>query len=293
MHDHHHHGHKVNNILLAFILNAGFAIIEFFGGILTNSVAIMSDALHDFGDSLALLLAYFAEKLGHKDPDHLYTFGYKRFSLLSALINGTILLFGSLYVMKEAVVRFNSPEVVRPEGMLYLAILGITVNSFAAYRLSKDEGLNVKMLSFHLLEDLLGWVAVLIVSVVLFFKPWYFLDSLLSIIISLIILKGVAKNLYKLAKIFLHQFPEGVQRETLIENIKNCPGVKDVHFIQGWSLDESTLNITLHVAVAGDMKMSEVDLLRKNIEDRLREMNISLWTIQFESDYDCVHLERK
>lgn len=293
MHDHHHHGHKVNNILLAFILNAGFAIIEFFGGILTNSVAIMSDALHDFGDSLALLLAYFAEKLGHKDPDHLYTFGYKRFSLLSALINGTILLFGSLYVMKEAVVRFNSPEVVKPEGMLYLAILGIAVNSFAAYRLSKDEGLNVKMLSFHLLEDLLGWVAVLIVSVVLFFKPWYFLDSLLSIIISLIILKGVVKNLYKLAKIFLHQFPEGVQREALIENIKSCPGVKDVHFIQGWSLDESTLNITLHVAVAGDMKMSEVDLLRKNIEERLRKMNISLWTIQFESDYDCVHLERK
>lgn len=281
----HNHSHKkVNNILLAFALNAGFAILEFFGGLYTNSVAIMSDALHDFGDSLALLFSYYADKLSKRGPDAKYTFGYKRFSLVSALINGGILLVGSIFVIKEAFERIGSPEVVKPEGMLYLAILGIAVNSFAAYRLSKDEGINVKMLMYHLLEDLLGWIAVLIVSIILFFKPWYFLDSVLSILISMIILRGVFKNILKIGKIFVQQFPEDFEKDKLINKIKEHEGVKDVHFLQGWSLDETTLNITLHVVVAGDMKMSEADKLRRGIEDLLKQLKVSLWTIQLESD---------
>jgi len=284
-HNHSHHPRKINNILLAFTLNAGFAIIEFFGGLYTNSVAIMSDALHDFGDSLALLFAYFAEKLSHKEANEEYTFGYKRFSLVSALVNGTILLLGSVFVIKEAIERIDSPEVVKPEGMIYLAILGIAVNSFAAYRLSKDEGLNVKMLMYHLLEDLLGWGAVLIVSIILLFKPWFVLDSILSILISLIILKGVLKSLVKLGKIFVQHFPEAIERGRLIDQIKHCHGVKDVHLLQGWSLDESTMNVTLHVVVDENMRMAEADLLREEIEIFMKEANIAMWTIQIESNY--------
>lgn len=283
-HGHSHPPRKVNNILLAFSLNAGFAVLEFFGGLFTNSVAIMSDALHDFGDSLALLLSYFADKLSRKEPNAKFTFGYKRFSLVSALLNGTILLVGSIFVIKEAVERLGSPEPVKPEGMLYLAILGIGVNSFAAYRLSRDKGLNVKMLMYHLLEDLLGWCAVLIVSIILLFKPWYFLDSVLSIGISLVILRGVFKSLIKVGKIFVQHFPEGIEREKLLEKVKHCQGVKDVHFLQGWSLDESTLNITLHVVVDGELRMREADTLRKNIESILKEAEISMWTIQMESE---------
>lgn len=280
----HSHHRKVNNILLAFTLNAGFAIIEFFGGMFTNSVAIMSDALHDFGDSLALLFSYFADKLSRRAANEKYTFGYKRFSLVSAFVNGTILLVGSIFVIKEAVGRIDSPEVVKPQGMLYLALVGIAVNSFAAHRLSKDEGLNVKMLMYHLLEDLLGWAAVLIVSVILLFKPWYILDSILSILISLIILRGVLKNLVKVGKIFVQHFPEGIEREKLLERIKTCAGVQDVHFLQGWSLDESTVNVTLHVVVDEEMKIGEADKLRKKIESFLQEAEISMWTIQMESD---------
>ena len=294
-HDHSHHHHsKVNNILLAFALNAGFAILEFFGGILTNSVAIMSDALHDLGDSLALLISYFAEKFSKKAADEKYTFGYKRFSLLSALLNGTILVVGSVFVISEAVARLNSPEVVKPEGMIYLAIVGIAVNSFAAYRLSKDEGLNVKMLMYHLLEDLLGWAAILIVSIILIFKPWYILDSIMSILISLTILRGVLKNLVKVGKIFVQQFPENVEREKLLERIKLCPGVKDVHYFQGWSLDESTINVTLHVVVDENMRIGEADKVRKQIEAFLQEAQIAMWTIQIESDGDeCVNLQTR
>ncbi len=281
---HSHHPKKVNNILLAFTLNASFAVLEFFGGLYTNSVAIMSDALHDFGDSLALLFTYFADRLSHREANKKYTFGYKRFSLVSALLNGAILVVGSVFVIKEAVERLDSPEVVKPEGMLYLALVGIAVNSFAAYRLSKDEGLNVKMLMYHLLEDLLGWTAVLIVSIVLLFKPWYILDSILSILISLIILRGVLKNLVKVGKIFVQHFPEGLKREQLLNDIKRCAGVKDVHYLQGWSLDESTINITLHVVVDGDMRVVEVDKLRKQVEVILQNANVSMWTIQIESD---------
>lgn len=283
-HDHSHSPRKINNILLAFTLNASFAVIEFFGGLFTNSVAIMSDALHDFGDSLALLFSYFADKLSRREANQKYTFGYKRFSLVSALLNGTILLIGSVFVIKEAIERLDSPEVVKPEGMLYLAILGIVVNSFAAYRLSKDEGLNVKMLMYHLLEDLLGWAAVLVVSVILLFKPWYVLDSVLSILISLIILRGVLKNLLKVGKIFVQHFPEEIQREQLLKQIKSCDGVKDVHYLQGWSLDESTFNVTLHVVVDGSMRMIDADKLRKNVEGFLKEAKISMWTIQLESE---------
>lgn len=289
----HGHGHarpkKMNNILLAFILNACFAIIEFFGGILTNSVAIMSDALHDFGDSLALLFSYFAERLSHRKPDSKYTFGYKRFSLVAAIINGTILLLGSIYVIKEAIGRLSAPETVKAEGMIYLAILGIAVNSFAAYRLSKDEGLNVRMLMYHLLEDLLGWIAVLVVSVILLFKPWYFLDSILSILISVVILTGVFKNLKKVAKIFVQQFPEGIGPESIQNRIKQLRDVVDVHLIQGWSLDESTWNVTLHVVVPSKMMMFEADTLRKQIENVLHEMKVSLTTIQFESEKENPH----
>lgn len=275
---------KVNNILIAFFLNAGFAVAEFFGGILTNSVAIMSDALHDFGDSIALLFSYYAERVGQREPNKKFTFGYKRFALLSAVLNGTILVGGSIFVIKEAIGRLTSPEVVKPEGMLYLAILGIAVNSFAAFRLSKDQGLNVKMLMYHLLEDLLGWIAVLIVSIVLFFKPWFILDSILSIIISIIILRGVVKNLFKVGKIFVQEFPEDIEPDEIIALIRELPGIVDVHLLQGWSLDEATLNITVHVVVPGDLRMSEADLLRNKIEALLKGKGITLSTIQMESE---------
>lgn len=128
----------------------------------------MSDAVHDFGDSIALLLSYYAERAGQLEPSKKFTFGHKRFALLSAVLNGMILLGGSVFVMKEDIGRLSSPEEVKPEGMLYLAILGIAVNSFATFRLSKDQGLNVKMLMYHLLEDIMGWIAILIVSIVIF-----------------------------------------------------------------------------------------------------------------------------
>ncbi len=281
-HNHsHHHGSK--NILVAFFLNAGFAVIELIGGYLTNSVAIYSDALHDFGDSLALLFSYFAEKLSHKDADKKFTFGYRRFSILSALINGMILLLGSIFVIYEASQRIMSPEKVSPEGMLGLAILGIAVNSFAAFRLSKDDGMNTKMVMFHLLEDLLGWVAVLIVSVILLFKPWYILDSILSILISLVILRGVYKNLIKVGLIFLQKFPDELEFEQLKKEIMDLDLVYDIHAVKGWSIDDSTYYLRFHVLVPEDTKIGTVDSLKIKVKEILKTYNVTYSTIEFEA----------
>lgn len=281
-HDHsHNHGSK--NILVAFFLNATFAVIEFIGGYLTNSVAIYSDALHDLGDSIALLFSYFAERYSNKSPDSKFTFGYRRFSLLSALINGLILITGGIFVIHEAILRLANPEVVKPEGMILLAILGIVVNSFAAYRLSKDSGFNQKMVMCHLFEDILGWVAVFIVSLVLFFKPWFILDSILSILISLVILRGVYKNVLKISAIFLQKFPEKLEVDTIKQELCKFDLINDIHAFKGWSLDSETYYLRFHIRVPETTTIKEIDYLRIEVKKILEKYNIAFSSIEFES----------
>lgn len=286
-HNHHHHHSGSSNILLAFALNAIFAVIELIGGYLTNSVAIYSDALHDFGDSLALLFSYFAEKLSHKGADAKFTFGYRRFSILSALINGVILLAGSLFVLYEAILRLMAPQPVEPKGMLGLAILGILVNAFAAYRLSKDDGLNTRMVMFHLLEDLLGWVAVLIVSVILLFRPWFILDSVLSILIAIVILRGVYKNLIKVGLIFLQKFPDELEMEQIKNEILKLDLVEDIHEVKGWSIDDTTYYLRFHILVPETTIIGAIDSLKTQIKNILRTHNVTYSTIEFESHHGC------
>lgn len=287
-HHHHHMGKDSKNILIAFLLNFSFAILELFGGYYTNSVAIISDALHDFGDSLALLFSFFAEKISKKAADDKFTFGYRRFSILSAFINGLILLGGSLFVIYEAVSRLLHPQEVKPEGMLGLAILGIIVNAYAAYRLSKNDGLNTKMVMYHLLEDLLGWIAVLIVSIILMFKPWYQLDSILSILISLLILRGVYKNLIKVSLIFLQRFPDELELATIKDKLLKLELISDIHAIKGWSIDSETYYLRFHVRVPENTMIREIDHLKKEIKTILHEHKVKYSTIEFEANhYEC------
>lgn len=283
-HKHHRHGSK--NILIAFFLNITFAVIELIGGYYTNSVAIISDALHDFGDSLALLFSYFAERISKKEADEKFTFGYRRFSILSAFINGMILLIGSIFVIYEAIGRILNPEAVKPEGMLGLAILGIIVNAFAAYRLSKDEGLNAKMVMYHLLEDLFGWVAVLIVSIILLFKPWYQLDSILSILISLIILRGVYKNLLKVGMIFLQKFPDDLELAKIKDEVMRLELVDDIHAIKGLSMDDESFYLRFHIKVPNGTLIEDLDQLKERIKSILGSYNVEHSTIEFESSCD-------
>ena len=177
---------------------------------------------------------------------------------------------------------------VKAEGMLGLAIIGIIVNSVAAYRLSKDEGINTKMVMYHLLEDLFGWIAVFIVSIILLFKPWYMLDSILSILISLIILRGVYKNLIKVGMIFLQKFPDNLELEKIKEKILEFNLVEDIHAIKGWSIDDETYYLRFHIRVPEDTIIKELDVLKSKIKRILYENNVKYSTIEFEST-DCKH----
>jgi cobalt-zinc-cadmium efflux system protein len=187
---------------LAFFLNVAFTIIEFIGGWLTNSTAIMADAVHDLGDSLSIGSAWLLNYLGKKVPNDEFTYGYRRLSLLGALLNSLVLLAGSVWILGESIPRLADPVMPMAEGMLALAVLGVTVNGYAAYKLSHGTTLNERVLNWHLLEDVLGWVAVLIVAVVLQFVEWPVLDPLLSIGFTLFILFNVVRNLKDTAKLF-------------------------------------------------------------------------------------------
>lgn len=264
---------------LAFFLNAGFTVIEIIGGILTGSIAIVADAIHDFGDTLSLGASWLLEKKSNKGATEKFPFGYKRFSLLGALLSGTVLISGSLYIFYEAGKRLLDPVSPHSDGMMWLAILGVLVNGFAALKLRHGEGLNSKMLSWHLLEDVLGWIAVLVVSIILQFKDIPILDPLLSIGITIYILFHVVKNLKKTLLILLESAPEGVDMDALKSKILNKPRVIDIQKMKLWSLDGKENAAMIHLLVE-NMEPEESEQLRSEIREFLETEKISDSTLE-------------
>ena len=241
-HDHDHaHSHSVTgNLKVAFFLNLSFTIIEFIGGALTNSMAIFSDAIHDLGDTFAIGAALFLENYSHRGRSKNFSFGYKRFSPLSALINSVILLAGSLIIIVESVPRLLNPEPVNAEGMLYLAIAGVVFNGAAVLRLrNKESSVNQRTVMLHLMEDALGWVAVLIGSIVMLFADIPIIDPILSLGIALYILWNAFKNLRKVLHIFLQGTPRNVDLEEVKKDLLKLEHVQDIHDTHVWTMDGS------------------------------------------------------
>ncbi|MBC6905010.1 cation transporter [Saccharophagus sp. K07] len=285
-HSHHDHSHdgvaSSRNIAWAFFLNLSFSLIEFVGGLLFNSTAILADAIHDLGDSLAIGLAWCLQKFSNRTADHRFTYGYRRFSLLGALLNSVILVIGSIWVLTEAIARLADPVMPHPTGMLGLAILGIAVNGYAAWRLSKGSSLNEKTLNWHLLEDVLGWVAILIVAVVLHFVHWPILDPILSIAFTAFILFNVAKLLFSTAKVFLQAVPDAELREEILEKLEEIAQVKEVHHLHFWSLDGEHHVLTAHLLLRDCLSLEEQVALKQDIASRLQEYQLAHTTIEFE-----------
>lgn len=279
--EHHHHG-AVKNIKLAFFLNLSFTIIEFIGGTLTNSTAILADAVHDLGDSIALGQAWYFESLTHKNGSKRYTFGYKRFTVVGALVSTLILIISSAYVLTEAIPRLLNPQQANAEGMLLLAVLGVAVNSIAVFRLSKDTGINARVVKLHLLEDALGWVAVLVVAIVLMFKDIPILDPILAILITLYILTGVVKNLKKVITILLQATPDKINIEQLEGDIKALKQVNDAHHLHIWSLDGEEHILTIHLVVRNKLNPSEYAELKQQVKSIIRSEGVFHSTIEIE-----------
>lgn len=282
MHDHSHNHSANTRIGWAFFLNVTFTIIEFVGGLLTNSTAIMADAVHDLGDSLSIGVAWVLSKVSEKGSNNDFTYGYRRLSLLGALINGLVLIAGSVWVLSEAIPKLLQPEMPVVEGMLGLAILGVVVNGFAAYKLSHGKTLNEKVLNWHLLEDVLGWVAVLIVSIVLLFVDWPILDPALSIVFTLYIVFNVGKNLWSTTRLFLQAAPDKALSESLHRCLSSLDDVRSVHHLHLWSLDGEHHVLTAHLVLQRALTLEQQLNLKRIIADRLGEFELAHTTIEFE-----------
>ena len=277
------------NILIAFILNLSFSVFEFLGGIFTGSVAITSDAVHDLGDAASIGVSYFLEKKSKKEPDEKYTYGYARYSSLGAFLTTLILLIGSVAVMYRAINRIFNPTEINYNGMIIFAVFGVLVNFLAALFTSKGDSLNQRAVNLHMLEDVLGWIVVLIGAVVMRFTNISVLDPIMSIGVSVFIFMNALKNLKEVLILFLEKTPDNINIAELKEHILKIDGVLDVHHIHLWSMDSQNTFATMHIVTD-----HEAQKVKDEIREELLEHGIIHVTIETENSLEnCRNRECK
>jgi len=287
-HSHEHNHSSIKNLKIAFILNLSFVVVEIVGGILTNSVAILSDAVHDLGDSISLGLAWYLEKFSTKKSNDKFTYGYKRLSILGALVNALVLLVGSGFIIYRAIPRLINPQSVQAQGMIILAVIGIVVNGIAVLRVRRGKKLSEQVVSLHLLEDLFGWVAVPLVSIVLIFVDVPILDPILSLLISIYVLKNVISGLIKIVRMILQGVPDGFSVEETKKFIFDIdPHIIEVHDLRAWTLDGEQSILSFHIAIEKNMSVQEVVELKRAIKAHLKERHIEDVTIEVENIGNC------
>lgn len=273
-----------NKILIAFLLNLFFSVFEFLGGLYTNSVSILSDSIHDMGDALSIGLAFILEKISKKKPDDNYTYGYARYSIIGSLISTLILLLGSSFMIFSAVGRIINPVEVNYNGMLFMAVFGVLINFIAVLVTKEGSSLNQKAINLHMLEDVLGWVLVLIGSILMKFTNIKIIDPILSILISIFIFKNAFFHLKEALDLFLEKKPENIDIEEIRNHILKIKGVKNIHHFHIWAVDEENVLATMHVVSKKDVK--------KEIKEELKEHGIDHSTIELEKeDEECSEQE--
>ncbi len=267
------------NILIAFILNFAFSIFEFIGGIYTGSIAIISDAVHDIGDAASIGLSFLLEKKSKKQPDENFTYGYIRYSVIGSIITSLILFSGSVVVICNAVSRIISPTEIKYDGMIIFAVVGVCVNFCAAIFTRDGDSLNQKAVNLHMLEDVLGWVVVLVGAIVMKFTDFALFDPILSICVAIFILTNTIKNLKEAVDVFLEKTPNNIDVGEVKEHIMNIDEVIDVHHIHIWSMDGQNSYATMHVVANGDTHK-----IKEKIRAELSEHGICHATLELEAD---------
>ncbi len=273
-------------ILIAFILNLSFSFFEVIGGVFTGSVAILSDALHDMGDAASIGIAYFLEGKSKRQPDSRYTYGYGRYSVLGGFITTAILLFGSVAVMAGAVKRIITPTEINYNGMIIFAVLGVIINLIAARVTHSGDSVNQRAVNLHMLEDVLGWVVVLVGAVIMRFTDFSLIDPIMSIGVALFIFISALKNLKEIADIFLEKAPEGADTDELKSHLMALEGVKDIHHIHLWTISGKGAYATMHIVCEGDFS-----LVKAKVREELREHGIVHAALETESENE--HCEAK
>ena len=274
------------NILIAFILNLSFSVFEFVGGIFTNSVAIISDSIHDIGDAVSIGVSYFLEKKSKKQPDNIYTYGYLRYSVIGSVITTLILLVGSVLVVINAVNRILNPQEIKYNGMIIFAVIGVAVNFLAAYFTRDGDSLNQKAVNLHMVEDVLGWMVVLIGAIVMRFTDFKLIDPILSIAVAVYIFIHAFSHLKEALDLFLVKIPEGIEIDEIKHHLLEIDGVLDVHHIHVWSMDGNQNYATMHVVTNSNHLK-----IKKAIKEELFEHGIVHATLELESEKE--HCEDK
>ena len=268
------------NILIAFILNITFSIFEFLGGLFTNSVAILSDSLHDIGDATSIGISYFLEKKSKQKPNEKYTYGYLRYSILGAFITTTILAVGSTIVIIESIKRIINPVEVNYSGMIIFAIVGVIVNLIASIVTKEGDSLNQKSVNLHMFEDVLGWIVVLIGSILMKYTNITILDPIMSIGVALFIFVTSIRNLKEILDLFLEKTPKNIDINKLKKHLNEIKGIEDIHHVHVWSMDNINNYATLHI-VTNSKKVKE---LKHKIREEMNEHGINHVTIEIEND---------
>lgn len=286
----HHHGldtlvkkETTKKMMIVFYLNLFFSIIEFVFGFMFNSMAIISDAVHDLGDAMSVGAAGYFQKASTKEANDRYSFGHQRFSLLGAIVTSVVLLVGSVIVIFHSIPRILSPEPVFYQGMFWLAIFAIAANGFSAWLMSRGHSHNESLLNLHMMEDLLGWLGVLVVSIVLYFTDWYFLDPLLSVCVALFIMIKTWPLFKDTVEIFLEATPKTISKQKIEDALMASEEVTNCSHLHIWSIDgqEHALTVTLSTGQSDSIKLEKV---KESIRKDLALNNITHSTIEFVYD---------
>jgi cobalt-zinc-cadmium efflux system protein len=280
---HHHHGGAEGRLGLAFFLNLIFAIIELIGGLLTNSLAIISDAFHDLGDCFAIGIAWYLEKKSKTKSSTDFSYGYRRLSVMAALITGLILCLGSCLIIAKAIPRLLQPELPQVPGMIGLAVLGLLVNGMAALKVAKGESLNERMILVHLMEDVLGWFVILIGALVMLWKPLPILDPLMAIGVAIWVLWNAFHNLKETMRVFLQAKPDQFEIAEVEAVVRRLPLVQDLHHTHIWTMDGQHHILTTHLIVQPSAGLEQVHELKSQIKKELfAKFHIQEATIEVE-----------
>ena len=272
------------NIFAAFVLNLAFSLFEFIGGVFTGSVAIISDAIHDLGDAASIGVSYFMEKKSKKQPDDAYTYGYARYSVLGGAVTMLTLLAGTAIVIYNAVLRIITPTPIDYNGMILFAVVGVCVNLGAALITRKGESLNQKAVNLHMLEDVLGWIVVLVGAVVMRFTDLALLDPILSIGVAIFIGVNAVRNLKEAVDIFLEKTPRGTDMQLLKSSLSELSEVQDVHHIHLWTMDGRSHYATMHIVTDGDPHR-----VKDAVRERLKALGIDHVTLEVEAENEHCH----
>lgn len=267
-------------VWVAFFLNLTYAIVEFIAGGIFGSSAVLADSVHDLGDAIAIGISAFLETISNREEDNQYTLGYKRFSLLGALVTAIILMTGSVLVILENVTKILNPQPVNDEGILWLGIIAITINVLASLVVGKGKTKNESILSLHFLEDTLGWLAVILMAIVLRFTNWYILDPLLSLVISFFILSKVLPRFWSTLKIFLDAVPEGLDIEQVKNGLERLDNVASLNQLNLWTMDGLEKNAIVHLCLEDWEQMTET---KNQVRQLLEERGVQNITIEVDT----------